>query len=566
MAAVFFACVVFATLRGITALSTGKATPWWGNAIGAVVVAALYGWYRRAPAERSEVAVHGTALAATIALLIPTAYAMPSSKWWLTLVGFSILLMGRRREALIWGPATAVLMVAATLAEPYVARPNAIGEPPIERAAAALFFVVIIMGITVAFRRVADQRAEELAETATSLERANRVRNRFLAHMSHEIRTPLHGVIAMTDLALGTKLSEEARSHVESAYESAQVLLTLLDNLLDVTRVEADAVELVAEPFELHRAVAHALRPLEAKAQAKGLSFEMRAEPDIVSKRIGDRVRLMQIVLNLVSNAIKFTSEGGIEVHLRADPSDEDRIEIEVSDTGRGIPTEALETIFLPFRQADRHDSQRDAGAGVGLAIAHALAELMDGSITVESEFDEGSTFTASLRLPRAAEAVEVGPSDLDGIPLSLRSPPSSPPDAPARILVCEDEAMNRRAVRRMLKSLGHEVVLVEDGKSAWETVQLGGFDVVLTDMEMPHMNGFELIATIRRWERDGGRVPLPIVATTAHVGKGELHRLTEAGADAHLAKPFTAKALEEAILRVLDESEERAASDADTR
>lgn len=554
MAAVFLACLVFAILRLGVEWTTGKDTPWWGNALGAAVIAVLYAWYRSEPEKRSEIAVHGTALAATIALLIPTCYGMPSSKWWLTLVGFAVLLMGRRREALFWAPATALLIVTATLAEPYVTLPNAVGEPPSERAAAAFFFVLILFGITAAFRRVADRRAAKLSETAASLERSNRVRNRFLAHMSHEIRTPLHGVIAMTDLALATELSEESRSHVESAYESAQVLLTLLNNLLDVTRVEADAVQLAEVPFDLHFELARTLRPFQAKARAKGLTFEMVAEPDVPERRIGDRVRLMQIVLNIVSNAVKFTDEGHVTVRLARDPQDADRITIQVADTGRGISAEEHETIFLPFRQARTDDTRFESGAGVGLAIAHALTRLMDGTIEVDSEPDNGAVFTVSLHIARAPQTESVGPADLAKIPVSIRRPPLSK-TKPLRILVCEDEAMNRRAVRRMLKLMGHHVVVVEDGRSAWEKIQRGRFGVLLTDMEMPHMNGFELIARIRQAETDGELSRLPIVATTAHVGKGELHRLTDAGADAHLAKPFTAKALEEAIATVVAKS-----------
>ena len=240
-------------LRYVAQTTTGRATPWWGNAGGAVAIALLFFWYRRDPQRRSGLAVHGTALVATVALLVPAAYGMSSSKWWLSLVGFSVLLMGRRREAIVWTGITVVLLPLVALLEPSIAVPGAIGEGPAERSVAGLAYVVLLLGMTAAFRRVAERRARELTETAASLEQSNRVRSRFLAHMSHELRTPLQGVIGMTDVARKGDVSPAVRDQVETAHASAQALLTLLNNVLDVTRADAGALELSARPFSLHR-------------------------------------------------------------------------------------------------------------------------------------------------------------------------------------------------------------------------------------------------------------------------------------------------------------------------
>jgi signal transduction histidine kinase/ActR/RegA family two-component response regulator len=547
MAAVFFACVLFTVVRGYVQLTTGRATPWWGNAAGAVVIGILYFWYRRSPEERSGLAVHGTAVAATIALWVPVCYRMPSSKWWLSLVGFAVLLMGRRREAIVWGTLTAILIPVTAAVEPFMAVPNAIGEPLAERVAAGLVFVLVLFGITLAFRRAAEERALQLAETAESLERANRVRNRFLAHMSHEIRTPLHGVIAMTDLALRDKLPRSARQQLEGAYESAEVLLTLLNNLLDVTRVEADAVEIQAKPFNLHRALGECLRPLSARAEAKGLAFEARAAPGIACARVGDKIRLIQVVLNLVGNAVKFTDTGGVSVAVR-ESEDGARVVMTVDDTGRGIAPEDREKVFLPFTQIIHGDSRFERGAGVGLAIAQAIAGMMDGSIELDDAPGGGARFTVDLALPREPSSNAQGSNAQGPVNLLLVERDAERrvviSSRRRRVLVCEDEPMNRRAVKRMLALLGHDVVAVGDGLEAWERLQEEPFDVVLTDVEMPRLDGVALIGRIRAREGRGEVSRVPIVACTAHVGQGEQHRLLDAGADAHLAKPFTAEGL----------------------
>jgi signal transduction histidine kinase/ActR/RegA family two-component response regulator len=548
MIAVFTACVVFAIVRLGVSIQTGHATPWWGNALGAVAVAALYLWFRGDPLPRASVGVHATALVATLALIIPAAYGMASSKWWLTLVGFSVVLMGRRREATFWAATTALLVPLVAVAEPYIQVPNAVGEPAIERALAGFFFVVLLMGVTAAFRRVADRRARELAETAASLARANAVKSRFLAHMSHEVRTPLHGVIAMTDMAIEGDASPVVRQQLQTAQQSARVLLGLLNNVLDVARAESDALHIEQRPFSLHAALAEVLRPIATQARAAGLVFTARADPGVVEARIGDRVRFMQIALNLAGNALKFTREGRIEVRLGATG---ERVTLAVADTGRGIPAEKLDAIFQPFEQARIADARVQGGAGLGLAIVRELAEKMGGTVRVESEAGRGSTFVVEVRLPvDDTKPAQAGPEVLlTEASAAIVRPPTERGVRPLSILVCEDDAVNQVVLRTMLERLGHAVELVDDGARAWERLQTSRFDLMVTDVEMPGLDGVELTRRVRARENGGRR--MPILGVTAHVGEEEQHRLLDAGMDAHLPKPFRLAELASALAKV---------------
>lgn len=567
MTAVFGACAVFAVLRLVVQSTSGHATPWWGNAGGAVAIGLLRWWVRRAPSARSTFGVHGTALTATLALLVPAAYGMTSSKWWLVLVPFSVLLMGRRKEAAVWATVTLVLLPLTAILEPRLTLAGSYGEPPLERALSAFFFLVLVLGITWAFRRVADQRAVALAETAASLDRANRVRGRFLAHMSHELRTPLHGVIAMTDLAMKGAASEEVYEQVATAQQSARVLLELLNNILDVTRAEADAIELDASPFDLHAILADVLRPFEMRARAKGLELVARSEPEVVERRVGDRVRVAQIVMNLVSNALKFTREGSIEVAASEVAGDPDRVRICVRDTGRGISDDAVARIFEPFAQVGGSDEVADKGAGLGLAIVRELARRMDGAVEVASEVGRGATFTVVVRLPREPGASACGPTELLGARSpSVRAPAAPAPERRLTVLVCEDDATSLRVASLMLKKLGHDIVACEDGLAAWSLLADRSFDVLLTDIEMPGIDGIELTRRLRALESEEGRARMPIIAATAHVGEDEFHRLLAAGVDVHVPKPFTLANLAKAIDRVASPLVAPAPSPAETK
>lgn len=561
MAAVLAACLVSSASRLVTQLTTERPTLWWANAAAAAAIILLYAWYRRDPGRRSGVGVHGTALSATVTLVVPSFYGMASSKWWLALVGFGVTLMGRRSEALFWATATLILVPAVALVEPRGAATAAslaagAGEQPFEVAMTAFFFVAVLLGVTWSFRRVAEERARSLGQMSESLAHANQVKTRFLAHVSHEVRTPLHTVIAMTDLALRGELSPLAREQVQTIRSSARMLLALLNNILDLTRVESQVIALEQRPFSLHQALSEILVPLAAQARGEGLVFAARAEEGLIEERVGDRVRVCQIVINLVGNALKFTPKGSVRVEVRRAAEDLDVVSIAIADTGRGIDGAKLETIFEPFVQAAPEDAQRRAGVGLGLAIVKELTRQMDGQVTVTSTPGKGSCFTVRLRLPRVHAEGQPGPMDLLARP-HLTPPVALPPAVAARpleILVCEDNQWVQKVFRMTLTRLGHHMTITSDGREAWQvlTESTKAFDVLVTDLDMPGMDGVELTATIRRHGRTAGRY-LPIVAVTGHSGGEEEARLLQAGADAFLAKPFDLADLSAALKDALD-------------
>ena len=550
MGAVALACGVFAISRAWISHATGLLTPWWANLGAGLAVGLLFLWYRGAAERRSSVAVHGSAAIASVALLIPAAYGMPSSKWWLSIVGFSVLLMGRRNEAWVWAPLTLLLVPLTAVIEPSIQIPGAAGEPVLERALAGACYVGILLGVTAAFRRVASRRTAELAAAALSLERAARVRNRFLARMSHELRTPLHAVLSMTELALQHSPGREAREPIETARQSASNLLGLLNDLLDVTRAEADATVLNLGPFALHAALSELLHGSAAEARSRQLLFEAWADPGIVEARIGDRTRVSQIVLNLVGNALKFTAKGSVRVLLQSVPSSTRRIRCTVQDTGRGIAPEKLATVFEPFEQASTSDSELQRGAGLGLAIVRELTRLMGGSVSVTSQLGRGSTFVVELDLPPVDASDPAGPVNL--LATRVSAPVVKALALPVlQILVCEDDPAGLRALCALLRLRGHQVTPTRDARQAIELLSETRYDLLITDIEMPGIDGLELVQHIRERERTSVSARLPIVVATAHAGEDDAQLLYAAGADAHVTKPFSLDSLEQAVVAV---------------
>lgn len=543
MVAVFSACALFGAARLALTLTSGRPTPWWANVLGAAAIGLLWGWYRRSPGARSTWAASGTAAIATAALLAPVPYGMLSTLWWLSLVGFAMVLLGRRREAAAWGIAIPLLVAAAVVAAPHVQVAGGVDESSFEKGLARIAFTIVLVGMAAGFRRVANERAEALA-------RASAARGRFLAHVSHEIRTPLHGVLSMTELALRGPLPPDARHQVETAHDSARVLLGLLNNILDVTRAESDAVVLESAPFDLHASLGEALRPLAAQARERGVAFTAVADPGIPRMRRGDRYRVSQVALNLAGNALKFTAAGHVEVRLLRSPRRrEDEVALRVSDTGPGIEAALRESLFEPFAQGEAAKSR--GGSGLGLAIVRELARRMDGGVSVESEPGKGSVFTVTLRL--AVEGPEAGGEDLLVAGVESRPGADAPEGAPGtegglRVLVCEDDPVNRKVVEAMLRKLRHVAQVVPTAEEAWAALLDGDYDLLITDIELPGMDGVELTRRVRARERERGLPRLPIVAGTAHVGKDEGGRLLAAGVDAHLTKPFSIPELDRAM------------------
>lgn len=379
--------------------------------------------------------------------------------------------------------------------------------------------------VALAMQRV--RLLESLNREARAAEAASQAKSQFLANMSHELRTPMNAILGMIDVALTKATSPIVQDCLHTARESADLLLTLLDDLLDSARIEAGRMELELIPFDLRSLLGQTTRMLSIRAGEKGLSFRCRMPDEMPVAVVGDGTRLQQILMNLAGNAIKFTERGEVEISLRAFPHD-DRIALEFSvrDTGIGIPSSRVEHIFEPFTQADASMNRRFGGTGLGLPISRSLVEMMGGGIRVESELGKGSTFHFKIELPLAAALPEV----------ATPQPAPTPVSRQLHILLAEDNPANQKLAIYVLQGRGHRIDVAGDGEEAVRMALQTCYDVILMDVQMPGMNGFEATAAIRQNEGNARRAP--IIAMTAHAMKEDRERCLSAGMDGYLAKP----------------------------
>ncbi|PIE17463.1 MAG: hypothetical protein CSA66_05780 [Proteobacteria bacterium] len=534
--------VLFAGTRVAKELSSGQLTPWWVNVVQAVAVTVVWLWFRRAPKARATVALHITAMVSMVGLCVPVAYGVPSTVWWLSLIGFAAALMGSRREALFWAVLVVIVAGFALVFESQVQIPGAAGEDRSEAALAKLTFAVVLIGIAYAVRWTMERQTVQLAASRAAAERSNRAKARILAHMSHEMRQPLNTIIAMTDLSLRTaELPPEVRHDLSAAYRSSRMLLRLVQDVLDASRLDVeDALQVRSEPFRLHRSLAEVLEPLAGRMADAGLRFSVTAAPGLAERRIGDADRVCQVALNLVSNALKFTDEGEIAVHLAPAASDPDVVCLSVRDTGSGIPAAELGRIFEPFVQVGSLDKAA-AGAGLGLTIVRTLVRRMGGRMEVDSEVGVGSEFRAWLRLPVELEQARcTGPEDLLGHsgPLPAR-PLVVAGVSQLSVLVVDDDPVTRMVLQRLLNVLGHLVTPAERPLQALERLRRERFDVLIADIDMPEMDGLELTRRVRDLSDGRSAADLPVIGLTGHASERWRARAISAGMVGLLTKPF---------------------------
>jgi len=376
-------------------------------------------------------------------------------------------------------------------------------------------------------------RAEhEAAEASQRALEASRSKSEFLASMSHEIRTPLNGVIGLLELLKRTPLAGDQIEYVQTAEASAHHLLELVSDILDLSKIEAGAVELEKTAICVRKVVEDAVGLVAVRAWDKGLELEHEVSPDVPEWVQGDALRMRQVLLNLVGNAIKFSETGAIRVHVS--PAGPGQIRFSVSDQGAGIAKGACERIFEPFRQADQTTSRRHGGTGLGLALCKRFVELMGGSIGVESELGKGSTFAFVVQAPTASEPER---SSIKPVETVLQSVVP----VPLRVLVAEDSAVNRLVITRLLGHLGHGVEVAKNGREAIEAAAREAFDLILMDLEMPEVDGLMATRAIRK----GPNPSVRIVALTAHATPEHIRLCRDASMDDVLTKPIDVRRLE---------------------
>jgi signal transduction histidine kinase len=395
-------------------------------------------------------------------------------------------------------------------------------------------------------KRQADQRVLLAQEHAARLaaERANVAKSQFLTNMSHELRTPMTAIIGMTDLALSEELAAQVREYLQAVQTNAYLLLELLNEILDLSKLEAGKFALEYAPFTLRKIVNELTQSFGYRAGEKGLEFKAIVAEAAPDNLVGDSLRLRQILMNLLTNAIKFTEKGrvSLEIEVESACAREAWLRFTVTDTGIGISPEDQERIFAPFTQVDASSSRLHSGAGLGLAIASELIRAMGGFRSVRSDVGRGSAF--SFTVPLVYETPEDG-TVAKPAPVEASKPKGAQKiglaDARLHVLLAEDTPTNQMLVVHTLRKRGHQVEVASDGHAAVQLAEGKRFDIILMDLQMPGMDGFEATAAIRALP---GRDRTPIVALTAHTMVGDRERCLAAGMEEYLPKPLDLRRL----------------------
>nr|WP_295106295.1 ATP-binding protein [uncultured Caulobacter sp.] len=442
-----------------------------------------------------------------------------SMKFAAVMILFGLVVEGLKYATISWGAMLAILpgpFIALTITPLMAQRFNTWDK------VVALVTIAGLVGYAIDAVRVMRRTSQALEQAQDEAQEASRAKSAFLAMMSHELRTPMNGILGLAYALRGAKLDQRQAEYLEMIEQSGHGLMTILNDILDLSKIEAGKLELETLPFDIRKLAAQIRLVWSETARLKGVDLVLDIDPATPEWLSGDAARVRQVLMNLVSNALKFTETGRVTVRIA--PTEAGLV-LAVTDTGVGMSDEQQARLFTPFVQGDRTIARRFGGTGLGLAICRQLVDMMDGEIGVESTPGQGSTFTARLPLAASQRPDAVGGAD-EALDL-----------AGVRVLVVDDNAINQTVARAILEAAGAVVATADDGQTALARLRVEDFDVVLMDVHMPCMDGGEAVRRIRAGE--AGRVDLPVVALTADAMAGDAERLLSEGFDAAHPKPI---------------------------